>query len=678
MSASREAHATLVHTIRAHAERRPDTVAVTFLKDGEQVGQRLTYRELDRQARGVAGRLQAVARAGERALLLFENNIDFVVAFLGCLYAQVIAIPAYPPRSNHHLKRLQALVEDAQATIVLVAASIQEHIGERAARLPVLDSARWLVVRSEDDALADAWRMPDLRADTLAFLQYTSGSTGAPKGVMVSHGNLVHNERLAQVAFGHSEDSVLVGWLPLFHDMGLIGKVLQPLYVGAASVLMSPAAFIQKPVRWLRAIADHGGRNVTSGAPNFAYDLCVRKITDESLQGLDLSGWQVAFNGAEPVRAEVLDAFAERFAPYGLRRTALYPCYGMAEATLLISSNERSTEPIYRAVDAAALEQGRCEDVSPGKPSRRLVSCGRTWLEQELRVVDPATGTPCPPRQVGEIWLSGGSVALGYWNRPELTRETFQARLPDSGDRTFLRTGDLGFLDGSQLYVTGRLKDLIIIRGRNHYPQDIEATVAQCSHMLHPDGGAAFSIEGPDGEELVVVHEVERAFWRKIDGDAVAGQIRQAVSETHELMVHAVVLLPPNRLPKTSSGKTQRSACRAAFLAGTLDPLYQWVAPAAEPAPAPEPGPSSRAAAGPFTAERIQGWLVEQMAARLRLPPGEIDPAQPMAHYGLDSALAVSLINDLGGWLGMELEPMVFWEYPSIEQLSSHLAEKTR
>jgi acyl-CoA synthetase (AMP-forming)/AMP-acid ligase II len=633
------------------------------------LGQELTFRELDRRIRALAARLQVLDAAGERALLLFESDLDFVVAFLGCLYAGVIAVPAYPPRSNsHHLQRLQALVADAQATVVLATPAIAGRVKEHVDKLSVLASARWVTMNEAEDALADAWRMPDLRGDALAFLQYTSGSLGTPKGVMVSHGNLVHNSAQIATAFQHSERTVYVGWLPLFHDMGLIGNVLQSLFLGGRCVSMTPTAFIQKPARWLRAISTYGG--TTSGAPSSAYDLCVRKITDDQLEGIDLSTWQVAYNGAEPVRADVLDAFARRFAPYGFRRSSSYPCYGMAEATLIISGDDAFTEPVIRSVDAAALERGLVADATPGQPSRRLVSCGHTWLDQEVRIVDPQTGAPCAPGSVGEIWLSGESVARGYWNRPDLTREVFQARLPDT-DRTFLRTGDLGFMEGSQLYVTGRMKDLIIIRGRNHYPQDIEATVERSSSVLRPGLGAAFSIDGPEGEALVVVHEVERTHLRNLDVEAVIGHIRQAVSEEHELMAHAVVLLKTGSLPKTSSGKVQRAGCRKNFLAGALDAVGQWTAPLTEPAKeAAPPAP----AGGPATAEAIQGWLIERVAARLRIPASQIDPQEPLAHYGLESTLAVSLTEEIGKRLGVRLEPLIFWEYPSIEQLCSHLA----
>jgi acyl-CoA synthetase (AMP-forming)/AMP-acid ligase II/acyl carrier protein len=684
---SGESPATLVDVLRGHAVNRAGSLAVTFLKDGEVVAQRLSYGELDRKARALAQRLRQAAAPGDRALMLFESNVEFVVAFLGCLYANVVAVPAYPPRSNHHLSRLAALVEDCRAVVVLSTAAIHQSWAEVAAqRLPQLAAARWLVVGDAaaspeeevaEEALAAAWRRPEIDEQSLAFLQYTSGSTGAPKGVMVSHGNLLHNERMVEAAFGHTETSTLVGWLPLFHDMGLIGNVLQPLYLGNASVLMSPTAFIQRPVRWLWAISRHGGDDVTSGAPNFAYELCARQVSDKDLEGVDLSGWRLAYNGAEPIRADVLDAFADRFAPYGFRRSSLYPCYGMAEATLFVSGNPRATEPVFASVDAAALEEGRVVKRAAGeRGARRLVSCGRTWLEQDAQIVEPSSLVASAAGRVGEIWLSSGSVAQGYWQRPELSQEVFQARL---GGRPYLRTGDLGFLDGDQLYVTGRIKDLVIIRGRNHYPQDIEATVAAVSPVLRPDGGAAFAAAGQRGEELVIVQEVARVHRSSIDAEALVGQIRQAVSEAHELMVRAVVLIDQAHLPKTSSGKIQRSACRQAFLAGSFKVLHQWTAP--EELDEPDQGSATGAAAPPgpewgegTSAEVVRDWLVARMAARLQVPAAQIDPREPVAHYGLDSALAVSLVDELGKKLGQELEPLLFWEHPSIEQLAAHLA----
>ncbi|MEM9494227.1 MAG: AMP-binding protein, partial [Myxococcota bacterium] len=347
---------------------------------------------------------QGLDLAEQRALLLFENDINFVVTFLGCLYARVVAVPAYPPRSNHHLRRLQSLIEDAQSSVVLASPYTSTRFRQQIDELPALAEKRWLDLNDVNEGLADQWKMPDLRSDTLAFLQYTSGSLGAPKGVMVGHNSLIHNSIMLGHAFSHTDSTVVVSWLPLFHDMGLIGNLMQALFQGVPCVLMSPVAFVQEPARWLRAISTFKG--TTSGGPNSAYNLCLRRIKDEQIEGIDLSSWQVAFDGSEPIRADVVDAFADRFAPYGLRRSSMYPCYGMAEATLFVTGADATIAPKIRSVDATALEDGRIEDANSGQPTRRLVSCGRIWLEQEIAIVDPTTLTVCPPGRVGEIWLA--------------------------------------------------------------------------------------------------------------------------------------------------------------------------------------------------------------------------------------------------------------------------------
>jgi acyl-CoA synthetase (AMP-forming)/AMP-acid ligase II len=445
----------------------------------------------------------------------------------------------------------------------------------------------WLATDDAGVDAADQWREPALNRETLAFLQYTSGSTAAPKGVMVSHGNLLSNERMVQQAFGHTEQSTFAGWLPLYHDMGLIGNVLQPLYIGAACILMAPMAFLQRPVRWLQAISRYRAR--TSGGPNFAYDLCVRKITDEQRAALDLSSWRVAFNGAEPVRASTLEQFTATFAPCGFRPETFYPCYGLAEATLFVSGGTPAALPIFQTVQGTALEHNQALTASADhEATRRLVGCGQTWQEQQIRIVDPETQTECPGGRVGEIWVSGPNVAQGYWQHADATERTFQARLAGTQDGPFLRTGDLGFMQDGELFVTGRLKDMIIISGRNHYPQDIEQTVEHSHPAIRLGCCAAFSIDVDGEERLVVAAEVDRHHrppsrnasletgnlpegMAPADGESMVKAIRRAVVEQHDLRVHEVVLLKVGGVPKTSSGKIQRHACRNGLLAGSLD-----------------------------------------------------------------------------------------------------------
>ncbi|MGC4098063.1 MAG: AMP-binding protein [Nitrospira sp.] len=562
--------ATLVDLARRRAVDAANQSAYLFLTDGETETTDITYGELDRRARAIAAWLQSSGAPGERAILLYPPGLDYIAAFFGCLYADVIAVPAYPPQRKRTLGRLRAVLEDSGAAFALTTTKIHtavERLSDQDLEVDQLKKVQWIETDTPPQDIETTWKQPGLTARTLAFLQYTSGSTGSPKGVMVSHGNLLHNQRMIQQAFGHGETTTVLGWLPLYHDMGLIGNVLQPLYLGRPCVLMSPIHFMQKPLRWLSAISRY--RATTSGAPNFAYDLCTRQISTEERDSLDLSSWSVAFNGAEPIHAGTLDRFSQMFGPCGFRREAFYPCYGLAEATLFVTGGECGASPVSRAVEKVAMEQGQMIESSRNDDGAyRLIGCGRTAADQQIVIVDPETLSHRLHGQVGEIWVKGASVAQGYWNRPETTASTFMATTADSGEGPFLRTGDLGVIKDDELFVVGRLKDLIIIRGRNHYPQDIETTVQDSHVSLRPGCGAAFSIPVNDEEQLVVVQEVVSS--PAVDLDQVTLGISRAVAEHHEIHVHAVVLIKAGTLPKTSSGKVQRHLCRAQFLSQAL------------------------------------------------------------------------------------------------------------
>ena len=564
-------HLTLIDLLMYRAIQQSSQIAYTFLPNGEVEQDRLSYQELDLQAKAIAAHLQRLVTQGERALLLYPPGLEFISAFFGCLYAGVVAVPAYPPRPNMNLSRLQAIIADAQATIILTTESLFNSLESRRSEHPELAAMHWLTTDHISPNLSLEWQMPKLEADTLAFLQYTSGSTGTPKGVMITHKNLLSNEQSIQTRFGHTDKTIFVGWLPLFHDMGLIGNVLQPLYLGIPSILMSPVAFLQKPFRWLQAISQY--QATTSGGPNFAYDLCTRKITPEQRSQLDLSHWEIAFNGAEPIRAETLENFTNYFAPCGFRREAFYPCYGMAETTLFVSGGVKTSPPIFYEVEATSLEENRVIPTQSGENTRTLVGCGRQGLGENIVIVDPTSFTPCVDQVVGEFWVAGGSVASGYWQRSEQTQETFQAYLKPTGEGPFLRTGDLGFLHQGELFVTGRLKDVIIVRGQNHYPQDIELTVQKSHPALRLDCGAAFTIEQKGQPQLVIVQEVERTALRGLDIKHVIGNITEAVINEHGLQVYATVLIKPGSIPKTSSGKIQRHACRQRFLEESLNEI---------------------------------------------------------------------------------------------------------
>jgi len=662
-SSERVVQPTLIDILRDRALRQPEQVAYTFLVDGEGQAVSLTYGALAQRVGAIAARLLDCCREGDRALLLYPPGLDYIAAFLGCLSAGVVAVPAYPPRPNRALERLHSLVADAGATVVLTTPEISTRLDQ----LPELHGLKRLA-----EADWGAAELPEVTLGDLAFLQYTSGSTDAPKGVMVSHGNLLHNLAGIQERFGYSANSLGVIWLPPYHDMGLIGGVLQPLYGGFPVVLMSPLMFVQSPVRWLRAIAQYGA--TTSGGPSFAYEQCVQRVKPEQVADLDLSRWEVAFNGAEPIQAEVLARFTELVKPCGFRREAFFPCYGLAEATLMVAGKGKGMPEVIKRLRKSALERHEAIAAEDEADYCQVVSCGQGLSGQDLRIVHPETLQLVPDGQVGEIWVAGASVALGYWQREKETGKAFgMALLNGSGD-LFLRTGDLGFLEGDELFVTGRLKDLLIIRGRNYYPQDIEKIVKNCHSSVSLNSGAAFTVNMNGFEQFVVMQEVNRAALNDLDGDEVVGSIRQAISEHFDLQVHAILLLKPGKIPRTSSGKIQRSVCRMSFVVSAVEEVWHWTNAESESEVDRADGQSESTKFELPTELEVQDWLIANLAIYLRVQPDEIDISQSFAYYGLDSSVAVSLTGELSDWLHLEkLDPMLFWEYPNIEALAQHL-----
>ncbi|TCP54485.1 amino acid adenylation domain-containing protein [Tumebacillus sp. BK434] len=678
--------ATLVDLLRYRAQEQPSQLAYRFLVEDEAV--EYSYALLDQKARALGALLQSMGASGERALLLYPPGPEYVVAFFGCLYAGVVAVPAYPPRQNGNLSRLVAVASDARAAFALTTDEIHNTIERRFADTPGLQTMRLLATDHLDGSLALAWQHPGADASSLAFLQYTSGSTSAPKGVMLTHGNLLHNLGLIHQNFGIADGTKGVLWLPPFHDMGLIGGVLQPLYGGYEMTLMPPVSFIQKPLRWLETISRLGA--TLGGGPNFAYDLCVQKIAPEVRDTLDLSHWETAFTGAEPIRPETLERFSDCFAPCGFRKEAFYPCYGLAEGTLFVTGGVKQTAPLTLALDGEALEQNKVRPAAAvTEQTRRLVGCGSPErTDQRVHIVHPDTFTVCAEEEVGEIWVGGRSVAQGYWEAPDKTQETFAARLA-TGEGPFLRTGDLGFLLEGELFVTGRLKDLIIIRGRNHYPQDLEFTVSE-AHIAVPAGaGAAFSVEADGEERLVIVSEVERAH-RKGNLAEVAAAIRQKIAEQHELQAYGIVLIKPASIPKTSSGKIQRHACRQRFLDGTLDVLHADVlgqgATAGPDAPTKglqtgfDFGSLDRDGLLALTeSERLialESYLLAKSAQVLNVHPAQIDRSQSLNVLGLDSLMAVELKNEVEETFQTDLSLTTLLDGPSITELATEVLVK--
>lgn len=564
---------TLVDILRYRALHQGDNLAFAYLTDGETERVDMTYSQLDHQARAIGAWLQSKGLTGQRTLLLYPPGLDFIAAFFGCLYAGTTAVPVYPPRRNRSLERIQAVVDSCDAKAALTTETVLSRVEPLIAETPDFRDFPWIASTEVPKGSEEQWERPDVDADTLAFLQYTSGSTGTPKGVMLSHGNLIHNSWMISEAFELTRSGKGVFWLPSYHDMGLIGGIIQPVWAGGPNVLMSPLSFLQKPFRWLKAITKF--RATTSGGPNFAYDLCVRQITDEQLGELDLSSWKVAFNGAEPIRAETVEQFTAKFSRCGFRPDAFYPCFGLAEATLLVTGGMVEDQPVVETVDADELAAGSARPVEdPSRKARRLVGCGKTLLDQTVVIADPNAMTTCAEGAVGEIWARGPSMAKGYWDNQDATRYTFQAFLKDTGEGPFMRTGDLGFMRDGELYVTGRIKDLIILRGVNIYPQDIEKTTEHAHDALRPNGAGAFLVGEEGKEQLVIVQEVERRY--KGDYQSIFTAIRKAIARQHEMQVDTIVLVKAGSIPKTSSGKIQRHACRNRFVDGSLKSVAQW------------------------------------------------------------------------------------------------------
>jgi acyl-CoA synthetase (AMP-forming)/AMP-acid ligase II len=569
---------TLIELLRDRASQQPNKHAYTFLIDGKKESSPLTYGELDRQARAIGALLQQYKARGERALLLYPQGLEVIAAFCGCLYAGTIAIPVPPPESGRFkrtLPRLRAIVRDARASFALTTTGILELIANVRDEFPEFDQIRWLDTTQVDLDLAEQWQDPEVDKNQLAYLQYTSGSTSTPKGVMLSHFNLMHHCRYLQQACGYDADSVSITWMPYFHDYGLVEGMMVPLYNGHPCYLMSPFSFIKRPIQWLLNITKYRGTH--SQAPNFAYDLCIRRVKPKQIEELDLSSWQAAGNAAEPINPKVMADFVETFSPCGFRWETFAPSYGLAENTLLATTKPKGTKPILLTIDAAAMERDKVvvADSKQRDGVRIIAGCGRQVEDTEIAIAHPDSLIRCADDEVGEIWIADPSVAQGYWQRPEVTETTFRAYIKNTGEGPFLRTGDLGFIHQGELFITGRIKDLIIIRGTNHYPQDLEWTVQQLHPALRPDYGAAFSIEDLGEERLVIVQEVERG-TENLDTDKLIADIRQEIAEQHEIQVYAVVLGKSGNILKTASGKIQRRACQDRFLSGELNVLADW------------------------------------------------------------------------------------------------------
>jgi acyl transferase domain-containing protein/acyl-CoA synthetase (AMP-forming)/AMP-acid ligase II/acyl carrier protein len=664
---------TLIDVLVDRARHSPEATAfgVFEFADGEHGAANprvYSYRELDARARAIAAALRNMVRPGERALLLYPPGAEVLFAFLGCLYAGVAAVPTSPPRRNRPDPRVQAIAADSKARVALTTAQITADRGagfRRASELAALEFLATDTLAAADDP-APGRGTPD----SVAFLQYTSGSTAAPKGVIVTHENLLHTLEDLDRGLAHDAESIMVSWLPTFHDLGLIYGVLLPLYVGFPSYLMAPAAFLQRPARWLEAISHL--RATHTAAPNFAFDLCVNGIPPEQRTGLDLRSLRCVLNAAETVRWDTIRRFNEAFAGAGLHQDAVRSGYGLAEATLKVTTAPLGGPLNVLRVSAAALARHLVTPLAADSDEAAsvIVGCGNSHAGARIEIVDPDRCIRADDGAVGEVWVAGKSVAQGYFARDEESDATFRARLLDDppGVR-FLRTGDLGFMHEGELFICGRCKDVIIIRGLNHYPQDIEVTTQQAHPALRANAGAAFAVEEAGEERLVIVQEVERTAMRHLHVEQIAAAVGAAVADAHELQVHALVLVRPGAVPKTSSGKIQRRRTKAEFENGGInEAIAVWRAPAACF------GAAVSRAAGTPSEQEVEDWLLDFCAARLGVERSTLGSAEPLARYGMDSLAAADLARQLGSWLDRHVEPAVVFDYPSIGALARHFS----
>ncbi|MGE5318175.1 MAG: AMP-binding protein [Chloroflexota bacterium] len=649
---------TLPEVLQTRALHTPDKPAFIFLTDGDDQEERVTFKELDHAARSIAARLIGLNMKGERALMLYPGGINFIKALFGCLYAGIIAVPAYPPRKNRSLERLRLMVVDSGAKIVMATDEIFNASNKNFQDVEELKNMNWMITdKAEGDLPDNNFIRPGY--EDIALLQYTSGSTGMPKGVMVAHSNIMRNCEFIRTSFSFSTQSTGVSWLPSFHDMGLVGQILQPVYTGFTSVLMAPVSFLQKPIRWMKAFSKY--RGTMGGAPNFAFDLLADNTTEEEREGLDLSSIVTLYCGAEPIRKSTFTKFIETYTNYSFKTEMLYPCYGMAETTLITSGPPALRGPVYLTVSGNALEKNKVLKVPETEPdARHLVGVGYPWLDTTVRIVNPDTLQLSKPDEIGEIWINGTSVTKGYWNNKKVTDETFRAEL-EGDDLQYLRTGDLGFMHEGELYITGRLKDMIILHGLNYYPQDIELVAERSHEALMPNSSAAFSVLVDEIEKLVIVAEVKRSFLRDLDVHGIADAIRHSVSDEFELEVYGIQLLRTASILKTSSGKIQRKACKQGFLEKSLEVVGESVL---------EAGLDHGTSETTIDLTSVQAWLMVWIHLKLGVSLDRIDMGKNISAYGLNSLKAVQLQQDFLQKYGVNIPPYIFFEKMTVKDLS--------
>ncbi len=643
---------------------KDDEALIVLDQDGIEI-EKTNYGDLIRLSKSIAAGLQEKTKPGDTCLILFAPGLDFITALLGCIYAGVIAIPAYPPKKNKKNDRLWSIIEDANPVCIMLSQEIENmFIANPDAFEDMMGIPRMIIDRKFPDH-SDQYKYPALADNNTVLLQYTSGTTGDPLGTMISQGGILHNSEVIKKAFGHDKNLTVVTWLPPYHDMGLIGTLFQPIYVGGKNIIIKPFDFLKNPVIWLNAITKYEG--TTAGCPNFALDLLVERISPEQKTDIDLSSLKVLFCGSEPIRSSSLKNFTQAFGQCAFTEDMFLPCYGLAENTLMLTGIHHSEKPEYILADKQSLENTNKIVISSNADTAlSFVSCGYPWLDDQVLIVDPEKCLASGEDTIGEIWTKSGSVCQGYWNKADKNEKTFNARINGSIEGPFMKTGDLGFIHNGQLYIAGRIKDMIIIRGMNHFPRDIENTVEHSHPDLQPNACAAFSSEIDNHERLIIIQEIKRTAIRKLDGHEVIEAIRSAISAEHEIPVFAIELISPGRMCKTTSGKIQHKKCESMWVDKTIKSVYSWKQ---------EFGEYSKFTICKGSDERnqenVQAWLINWLSNKVMISPDSINPNKPILSYGLDSLGAVELEREVKEKFDIEIHLADFLENNTISALVS-------
>ena len=653
----------LTELLDYRATTNKDDLAVVVLdQDGHEI-EKAHYGDLIRLSKSIAAGLQEKIKPGDSCLILSEPGLDFITALLGCIYAGVVAIPAYPPKNNKKNDRLWSIIEDADPACVLLSHEIENMLVTNRSAFEEMMGIPHMIIERDSPDHSGQYKYPALPDNNTVLLQYTSGTTGDPLGAMISQGGIMHNSEVVKQAFGHDENLTVVTWLPPYHDMGLIGTLIQPIYVGGRNIIIKPFDFLKNPVIWLNAITKYEG--TTAGCPNFALDLLVERISPEQKTDIDLRSLKVLFCGSEPIRSASLKNFTQAFEQCGFTEDMFLPCYGLAENTLMLTGIHHSEKPEYLLADRQSLENTNKVVIShDADTALSFVSCGYPWLGDQVLIVDPEKHIASGEDTIGEIWTKSGSICRGYRNQADKSEETFNARINGSKEGPYMKTGDLGFMHNGHLYIAGRIKDVIIIRGMNHFPRDIENTVEHSHPTLQPNACAAFSSEIDNHERLIIIQEIKRTAIRELDGQEVIEAIRSAISAEHEIPVFAIELISPGRMCKTTSGKIQHKKCKSMWIDKAFKSVYSWKQ---------EFGECSKhtiyKGGDERNYENVQAWLVNWLSNKVKISPESINPNKPILSYGLDSLGAVELERDVKEKFNIEIHLADFLENNTISAL---------